>query len=135
MPLLKEGKLYSILYSKCPRCNMGDLYIDNRLYRLSKLTQMHKQCPCCGQKYERETGFFYGAMYISYALSVALVMPLVALLYFVFHMDVFTILPILLVEMIVLFPAVFRWSRNIWLNIFVPYDPEERQHVLASQHK
>ncbi|MEY4912742.1 MAG: hypothetical protein RL025_569, partial [Bacteroidota bacterium] len=32
---------------------------------------MHQDCPHCGFHFEIEPGFFWGAMYISYAFSVA----------------------------------------------------------------
>ncbi|MBU6274968.1 MAG: DUF983 domain-containing protein, partial [Bacteroidetes bacterium] len=32
---------------------------------------MHDDCPHCGFHFEIEPGFFWGAMYISYAFSVA----------------------------------------------------------------
>lgn len=123
---MASGKLYSIFYSKCPRCNCGNLYEDSNAFHLSKLTHMHKTCSCCGQRYELETGFYYGAMYVSYGLSVALVVPLIGLLYWGLHLDVFSISLITLGVVVVMFPLIFRWSRNIWLNMFVAYDEEFR---------
>jgi hypothetical protein len=38
---------------------------------LRRATQMHQDCPHCGFHFEIEPGFFWGAMYISYAFSVA----------------------------------------------------------------
>ena len=32
----------------------------------------HKNCSHCNLKYEIEPGFFYGAMYVSYALAIGL---------------------------------------------------------------
>lgn len=129
------GKLYSIFRSKCPSCNVGDLYLDPNPYHLEKLSKMHERCSCCGQSYQPETGFFYGAMYVNYAVSVALIMPMLALLYFVFHLNPVIIFSVLILEVIVMYPLIFRWSRNIWLNIFVPYSPEKRRSALAQQAK
>lgn len=123
---MASGKLYSIFYSKCPRCNCGNLYEDNNPYHLSKLTHMHKTCPCCEQRYELETGFYYGAMYVSYGLSVALIIPPVTFLYWGLHLNVIPVAITTFAVVVGLYPLIFRWARNIWLNLFVSYDPEYR---------
>ena len=72
MTLLKKGsKLYSIFKNKCPKCHEGDLF-KSHPYKLKKFGQKHINCPSCGIKFEREPGFFYGSMYISYVLGVAI---------------------------------------------------------------
>lgn len=119
-----EGPLYSIVYSKCSRCNVGDLYEDNNPYHLSKLSKMKKECDCCGQKFEPETGFYYGAMYVSYALSIIAMFIPAAILYFGFDAGFPVLLATILSIYVGLFPILFRWSRNIWLNMFVHFDPE-----------
>jgi hypothetical protein len=35
---------------------------------------MHEHCPSCNLRYEVEPGFFYGAMYISYAFTVGIML-------------------------------------------------------------
>lgn len=37
---------------------------------------MHEHCPHCGLKFEVEPGYFYAAMYVSYAFSVGEVVTL-----------------------------------------------------------
>lgn len=127
---MKQGALYSIFASKCSKCNVGDLYVDNNPYHLSKLGQMRTSCECCGQVYEPETGFYYGAMYVSYAVSIILIFIPAAILYFGFNADFPVLLATVLGIYILSFPLVFRWSRNIWLNIFVRFDPEVRRQAL-----
>lgn len=127
------GPLYSIFYSKCSRCNVGNLYEDNNPYHLSKLGKMKTQCDCCGQKFEPETGFYYGAMYVSYGLSIAVMFVPAAILYFGFNASFEVLLAMILTIYVVTFPLLFRWSRNIWLNIFVHYDPEVREKCLHKQ--
>ena len=70
---MKKGtKLYSILNNKCPRCHEGKFFDSANPYNLAKMTSMPDKCPECGQPYEPEPGFYFGAMYVSYALGVAL---------------------------------------------------------------
>ncbi len=86
---------------------------------------MPKNCSSCGLKYEPEPGFFYGSMYVSYALSIILA----GLTWFImsgmdihFATIIFTVIPILLIAI----PALFKYSRAIWMNFFMHYNPEAR---------
>lgn len=125
MPILPEKtKLYSIVYSKCARCHVGDLYEDANPYHLRKLGAMKKECPCCGQAYEPEVGFYYGAMYASYGLGVAQAIPLLVILWPVLRLDSWVIFSALIGSLILLWPLNFRMARNLWLNIFVGFDED-----------
>ena len=42
---------------------------------------MYESCPVCGLKYEREPGYFLGAMYFSYMLSIPPGLAIVLLLW------------------------------------------------------
>lgn len=53
---------------KCPRCRTGKIFGAGTF---SLKQRMNKNCPHCGFKFEIEPGFFYVAMFVSYALSVA----------------------------------------------------------------
>ena len=107
---MASGKLYSIFYSKCPRCNCGNLYADNKAYHLKTLTKMNRTCSCCEQRFELENGFYYGAMYVSYGLSVLLVLPLLAFLYWGLGMAVIPISLLIFGLVVGLYPLIFRWS-------------------------
>jgi hypothetical protein len=124
-----EGFLYSVVKSKCPRCNLDNLYVDNNPYHLSKLGDMKKHCDKCNQRYEPETGFYYGAMYVSYGLGVAFMVVPSLLMYWLFDLGFAALLTFILSVYILAFPLFFRWSRNIWLNIFVKYNPEMRKEL------
>lgn len=54
---------------KCPRCRRGKLF-DGPMYGFKSQT-MHKRCSHCHLVYEREPGYFYVAMFVSYAFNVA----------------------------------------------------------------
>jgi hypothetical protein len=94
---------------------------------------MHASCLLCGQSFEPETGFYYGAMYVSYGLSILVMFIPAAVLYFVFEAS-FAILLATIVGIYILgFPLLFRLSRNIWLYIFVKFDPEIHKQVRNSR--
>jgi uncharacterized protein (DUF983 family) len=61
---------------RCPRCNAGPLY--------RRPFSMNSHCFHCGLKFEREQGYFVGAIYINYAATVAIAVP------GFFLLDVFT---------------------------------------------
>jgi uncharacterized protein (DUF983 family) len=47
------------------------MYLDKNPYNLGNIYKMHENCTHCGQRYKIEPSFFYGAMYVSYGLGVA----------------------------------------------------------------
>jgi uncharacterized protein (DUF983 family) len=49
---------------RCPRCGQGRLF--------TGLVRMPARCPVCGLLFEREAGYFIGAIYINYGLTVGL---------------------------------------------------------------
>jgi len=74
-------------------------------------------------KYEAEPGFFFGAMFVSYALSIVLVgmiWAVMTMLDFSFDTVIWTILPALIIAV----PLLFKISRSIWMNLFMHYNSE-----------
>ena len=67
----KEGKkrnlLLGVVREKCPNCNEGQVFVKRT--SLFKIPKMHEDCPNCQYHFEREPGYFLGAMYISYGLA------------------------------------------------------------------
>ncbi len=86
---------------------------------------MHKFCPTCELRFEVEPGFFFGAMYISYVFSVALVAAIGLVLYWLGDPDLWTYILIVSVGLLLFYPAMFRYSRILFLHIFggIRYDP------------
>jgi uncharacterized protein (DUF983 family) len=60
---------YGITHSKCPRCRVGKVFT-GATYGF-KVQKMNERCPHCDLKFEREPGYFYVAMFVSYAMNVA----------------------------------------------------------------
>ena len=125
--MLKKGqKLYSILFAKCPRCHEGDLwkmsFWQSALGLLKGQYNMHERCLLCNLKYEQEPGFWWGAMYISYALSSGALLITAFVSRYVINMTLNeTLLMVLLVALIgFLYNA--RVSRAIYINFFVDYE-------------
>ena len=49
---------------RCPRCGRAPLF--------DGLVRMRERCAACGLVFEREPGYFIGAIYINYALTIGL---------------------------------------------------------------
>jgi uncharacterized protein (DUF983 family) len=120
------GRFFSMLASairlKCPRCGAGSLY--------AKPFRMHDHCPACGLKFEREQGYFVGAIYINYAATVAIAVP------GFFLLDIFLKLPIdrqlaIWVPFAVMFPLLFfHHSRALWLVLDHLFNPPSNIYSL-----
>ncbi|WP_082883171.1 DUF983 domain-containing protein [Rufibacter roseus] len=91
---------------------------------------MPEQCSVCGFRYEIELGFYWGAMYMSYGLSV-LIVVIVGLSLYHFAGDPPTWVYLTVVaSIVVLFTSVlFRYARVMMLYFFgsVRYDAKYQQ--------
>lgn len=65
---IQRSEFLSALHAKCPRCRRGDMFITS-MYGF-KLQKMNRLCPHCDLQFEREPGYFYVAMFVSYAMNV-----------------------------------------------------------------
>ncbi|WP_264522394.1 DUF983 domain-containing protein [Flavobacterium sp. N1994] len=123
--MLKKGsKLNSILTGSCPRCQEESMYVDQNPYNLKNIYNMHENCSHCGLHYQIEPSFFYGAMYVSYGLTVGIGVAVFIISKLILGLDLITTFIAIIVGLIVLMPITARISRNIYINIFVGYDKE-----------
>lgn len=121
--------VYSAVANKCPRCHTGYVFVANNPYNFKKGLTMKERCSHCGLKYETEPGFFYGAMYVSYALTVGYSV-LSWLVWWAITGDItLGLMWFIIVSLLVLMPVTFRWSRILWMNFFVRYKPEYKKHL------
>lgn len=82
-----------------------------------------KECSHCKLKYSKETGFFYGAMYIAYALGVALfVANWVAFTVLFEEYNVWHLITSIAITTLTFSPYIFSLSKIIWINLFYGYD-------------
>jgi uncharacterized protein (DUF983 family) len=101
--LLRRGLLL-----RCPRCGKSKLF--------QRGFKMYEHCPACGWVFEREEGYWTGAMALNLVASelvvVAVVIPLVALRV--------SLLPLFAIglPLTALFPLLFyRHSKSFWMSI------------------
>ncbi len=126
--MLKKGsKLYSILTGTCPKCHNESMYLQKNPWHLAQVLKMHENCSHCGLRYQLEPSFFYGAMYVSYGLNVAIGVAAFIVSFFFFKSNLKEAFAAIIIALLVLFPFVLRWARNIYINMFVSYDASQNK--------
>lgn len=128
--MLKKGsKLYSIFTGCCPRCHEESMYLDKNPYNLGNIYKMHDKCSHCGQLYKIEPSFFYGAMYVSYAVGVAIGVAAFIISYVFIGTGLKEAFFAIVAALILLMPINMRISRNIWINFFVSYNKNWKDSI------
>jgi len=127
--MLKKGaKLYSVINRKCPHCHEGEFFVTRNPYDLSRAGDLLDSCSVCHRKFEPEPGFYYGGMYVSYALSVALCVSVYVAMVVLFpDSSPTTRLLWLLGVLVVTAPVIYAWSKILWANMFTGYKGVEPQ--------
>ena len=92
---------------RCPRCGRSPLY--------ARYFRMHERCAACGLRYEREQGYFVGAIYINYAVTVAVAVGVVLGLDWTVGLTLAQQLAIGVALGVLVPLAFFRYARSLWL--------------------
>ena len=121
-PFAKEKKLYSIIHLKCPRCQEGNLFLNQNPYNLKMFDKMPEKCDVCGADFVRESGFYWGAMMVSHATTTLLAVIVHLIIYHFYGWDIAPNIIAIVTVILILFPVVFRNSRAIWINFFINYN-------------
>ena len=112
--------LRGILTLRCPRCRQGPLF--------TGILEMPERCPVCGLIYEREHGYFVGAMAISYGLAIALVAILFFVLLAITRWSLEWVLLAASLAFLPLAPVCLRYARALWIHLdrrIDPHDPRD----------
>ncbi|NNE27950.1 MAG: DUF983 domain-containing protein [Saprospiraceae bacterium] len=84
---------------------------------------MNDSCSRCGQDFEPEPGYYYGAMFISYILSSFILLPIALVLAFYFEFSNLQMMAVIILLGVLIFFRILRVSRSIWIHAMVKYDP------------
>ena len=116
------AKLKSILTLKCPRCRNGNLLIANP-YQLKYFNKVNDHCPNCKLNFKIEPSFFYGSMYVSYGLGVAISIAIfIMLLLLGIAQGIIENFIIISISLLILMPYINGLSKVIWADFFFKYD-------------
>ncbi|TDQ19232.1 uncharacterized protein DUF983 [Algoriphagus boseongensis] len=104
----------AIATCSCPKCRNGKLFPVSA-FSFNRLTAVNKHCEVCGANLIPEPGFYDGAMYISYAFSVALVITsMVSVTVLVKEPKLWMYIGTVVVLNIFLLPAMLRYSKTLY---------------------
>ena len=112
--------LTGILQQLCPRCRQG------KVFRRSVFLfpGMYERCAACNLKFEREPGYFLGAMYIGYALALATIVAFSFLLWWFFRWAFQTVVVAGVLLFLPFAPALTIMARVLWIYLDQAIDPD-----------
>ena len=106
---------------RCPRCGRTPLY--------RGAFAMHARCAACGLRYEREQGYFVGAIYLNYAVTVGVAVGAVLALDWVIGLTLAAQLAVGIALAALIPLAFFRYARSLWLSVgYLTSADEWREH-------
>ena len=106
---------------RCPRCGRTPLY--------RGAFAMHARCAACGLRYEREQGYFVGAIYINYAATVVVAAGTVLAADALLGLTLAEQLALGIAAAALVPLAFFRYSRSVWLSVgYLTSADEWREH-------
>ena len=106
------------LTCKCPKCKNGKIFNNRGNLLLLNIPKMNDKCPVCNYKFERETGFFFGAMFVSYGLAVAQMIASLVVFWYFIDLSPLRVFAIIATIAVLLGTINFKLSRSIWIYIF-----------------
>ena len=124
----EKSRLVSMLTHDCPVCRQSSIYTNPQVYTFVDIGSMHKECPVCHASLVPETGFYFGAAYVSWGLTVTMWIAILVSLKtldalglmefgFLTHPKTFLITGVIFT--VILFPLLFKLSRSIWATSFI----------------
>jgi uncharacterized protein (DUF983 family) len=117
----KPSTLASILQQRCPRCRIGRIF-QSSIFR--GFPKMCERCSICDLKFEREPGYFLGAMYISFASGVLVLAPIAAVLWFFTDWWITKIILWAAILFLPFAPTITLFARVLWIYLDQRIDPE-----------
>lgn len=122
--MLKKGsKIYSILGGKCPRCHEGNFFKHAFTMNIFKVNKIEKKCSKCDLKYMIEPAFYFGALYVSYGITVAICIVTFIISKIIFDLALLSSFIAVFIVLILFIPVNLRLSRILWINMFINYKP------------
>jgi uncharacterized protein (DUF983 family) len=118
---VKMSAWAGILHQRCPRCRAGRIFRGSIFRGFPK---MYERCEVCDLKFEREAGYFLGAMYVSYGLALGTIAVIAALLWSVTSWSIVKVIAWACVLFLPLAPWLTLLARVLWIYLDQTLDPE-----------
>jgi uncharacterized protein (DUF983 family) len=104
---------------RCPACGEGELY--------QTLFRMNKQCPFCEFVYQREQGYFVGAIYVNVIVTESLIFFTYLASLLLLPASSGTIYTALFVMALTIPVIFYRHARSLWLGFDYFVDPPDKR--------
>ena len=75
------------------------------------------QCPSCGHKFEKEEGYYIGAMIISYFVTAFLALPTLLIGLFRYQWEFNALMGLVCIQILITGPIIYRYSKLVWIHI------------------
>jgi uncharacterized protein (DUF983 family) len=109
--------ILSVINEKCPNCGRSPVFEKNT--KLLRMPVMKEKCASCNYSFDREPGYFLGAMYVSYGIAVLFCLLTFLLFHFVFKGLPLIWTPVAMtVVMFLIAKKNYKLSRIIYIHIF-----------------
>ena len=126
MTLMKDGAksltVVDMLRQRCPRCRSGSIF-PYSIFR--GFPRMCERCTVCDLKFQREEGYFLGAMYISFGLALVVISLITGLLWVITGWWITKDMIWAVVLFLPLAPSISLFARVLWIYLDQTFDPEK----------
>jgi uncharacterized protein (DUF983 family) len=116
-----SSTLGAIFRQRCPRCRQGRIFVHSIFRGFPRMCQ---RCPICDLKFQREEGYFLGAMYISFGLALVIIALIAALLWAITGWWITKDVIWAVVLFLPLAPSISLLARVLWIYLDQTFDPE-----------
>jgi uncharacterized protein (DUF983 family) len=117
-----SSMLAAMFRQSCPRCRQGTIF---RYSIFRGFPAMCERCSICGLKFQREEGYFLGAMYISFGLALAVIASIALLLWAITGWWVTKDTVWAIVLFLPLAPSISLFARVLWIYLDQAFDPDK----------
>lgn len=114
---VKKGNfVLNVLKERCPHCGEGQVFARTKFFQIPA---MEEKCPVCQYKFDREPGYFLGAMYISYGIAVLTGLITFLVCHFAFPAMPTIWVPVAMIGAVFLIAKKnYKLSRLIYIHLF-----------------
>jgi uncharacterized protein (DUF983 family) len=106
------------LMNRCPNCG------GRTLFKAGRFFELNEACPSCGLKYEKDEGFYLGAMSLNYGITLVGALSPVALLWYCGVLGGRAAVVLALVFSVLIPVALYRSSRSWQLMLYYAFFPQ-----------
>ena len=108
----------NVIQCKCPNCKKGKMFSNRGNILLFKIPEMKTKCEVWDFKFEKEPGFFFGAMFVSYALAVGQMIISLVIFWQIIDFSPLKVFIIIALIALLLSTLNYKISRSIWVHLF-----------------